>query len=87
MANVYMGGCQNQGPVLGPLNTRCRVILRTQRGTIILTTTHIVVIDYQLDRLKGSLALSDASLVCRSPLKGFLEPVGIAEQPAEGPSA
>ena len=28
-----MGGCQNYGPLLGPLNTRCRVILRTQRGT------------------------------------------------------
>ena len=38
---VYMGGCQNNGPLLGPLNTRCRIILRTQKGTIILTTTHI----------------------------------------------
>ena len=36
-----MGGCQNYGPLLGPLNTRCRIILRTQKGTIILTTTHI----------------------------------------------
>ena len=33
---VY-GGCQNHGLLLGPLNTRCRVIL----GTMILTTTHI----------------------------------------------
>ena len=32
---------QNYGPLLGPLNTRCRIILRTQKGTIILTTTHI----------------------------------------------
>ena len=34
-----MGGCQNYGLFLGPLNTRCRIILRTQKGTIILTTT------------------------------------------------
>ena len=25
----YMGGCQNYGPLLGPLNTRCGIILRT----------------------------------------------------------
>ena len=36
-----LGGCQNYGPLLGPLNTRCRIILRTQKGTIVLTTTHI----------------------------------------------
>ena len=40
----YMGGCQNYGPQnlkLGPLNTRCCIILRSQRGTIILTTSHV----------------------------------------------
>ena len=37
----YMGGCQNYGPILGPRNIRCRIILRTQKGSIILTTTHI----------------------------------------------
>ena len=37
----HMGGCQNYGPLLGPLNTRCRSVLRTQKGTIILTTTHM----------------------------------------------
>ena len=37
-----MGGCQNYGPLSGPLNTRCRTILRTQKGTIILTTTHML---------------------------------------------
>ena len=34
-----MGGCQNYGPFLGAKNIRCRIILRTQKGTIILTTT------------------------------------------------
>ena len=29
------------GPLLGPLNTRCRIVLRTQKGTMILTTTPI----------------------------------------------
>ena len=41
-----MGGCQNDGPLLGPLNTRCRVILGTQNGTMILTTTHMYVHAY-----------------------------------------
>ena len=37
----YMGGCQNYGPFLGTLNIRCRIIIGIQRGTIILTTTHM----------------------------------------------
>ena len=36
-----MGGCQNYGPFGGTLNDRCRIIIVTQNGTIILTTTHI----------------------------------------------
>ena len=28
------------GPFLGPLNSLCHIILRTQKGTIVLTTTH-----------------------------------------------
>ena len=28
---LHLGGCQNYGPLLGPLNTRCRIILRTQK--------------------------------------------------------
>ena len=39
--NCYKGGCQNEGPFLGTLNIRCRIILRAQTGTLILTTTHI----------------------------------------------
>ena len=38
---VNMGGSQNYGPLLGPLNTRCRIIPRTKKGTIIWTTTHM----------------------------------------------
>ena len=36
-----MGGCQNYGPLLGPLSTRCRIVSKIQKATIILTTTHI----------------------------------------------
>ena len=37
-----IGGSQKYGPLLGPLNTRCRIKVGTKKGTIILTTTHIV---------------------------------------------
>ena len=37
----YLGGCQNYGPFLGTLNISCRIIIRTQNGTPILTTTHL----------------------------------------------
>ena len=36
-----MGGCQNYGPFLGTLIIRGRIIIGTQKGAIILTTTHI----------------------------------------------
>ena len=36
------GGCQNYGPLLGPLINRwCVLYLRTHKGTIIFTTTHV----------------------------------------------
>ena len=37
----YMGGCQNYGFFLGSLNNRCRIIIGIQKGTSILTTTHM----------------------------------------------
>ena len=39
----YVGSCQNYGPFLSTLNIRCRIIIRTQKGTIILTSTHVSV--------------------------------------------
>ena len=33
--------CQNYDPFLGTLNIRCRTIIGTEKGTIILTTTHV----------------------------------------------
>ena len=37
-----MGGCQNYGPFLGTLYIRCRIIIRIQKGTIILPTTQML---------------------------------------------
>ena len=37
----YMDGCQRHGPLLSPLKIRCRAILRTQKETRILTTSHM----------------------------------------------
>ena len=41
-----MGDCQNYGPFLGTLTIRGRIIIGTQKGTIILTTTHIYIYIY-----------------------------------------
>ena len=39
--HVDMDGCQNHGPLLDPLSTRCLIMIRTPKGTIILTTTQM----------------------------------------------
>ena len=44
-----MGGCQNCGTFLGTLNIRCRIIIGIQKGTIILTTTHV---GFEIQRLR-----------------------------------
>ena len=36
-----MGGCQNYDPFWGTLHNRCRTITGIQKGTIMLTTTHM----------------------------------------------
>ena len=43
-----VGSCQNYGPFLGTLNNRCRIILGAQKGTIILTTTHMAMMKHDL---------------------------------------
>ena len=37
-----MGSCPNDGPFLGTQNFGCRIILGTQKGTLILTTAQMV---------------------------------------------
>ena len=48
--DCHLGGCQNYGPFLGPLKNRCRIIIGTQKGTIILTATHV---NHKLHRCRG----------------------------------
>ena len=50
-----MGVCQNYDPFLGTLNIRRRIIRGIQNGTIILTTTHVV-IGLGFDLLVSALA-------------------------------
>ena len=45
----YMGSCQNYGPFLGTLNITGRIIIGTQKGTTILTTTHIGIIENNME--------------------------------------
>ena len=45
----YMGGCQHYGPFLGTLNIRGRIIVGIQKRTIILTTTHIGVMEKKME--------------------------------------
>ena len=42
VVSVHVGGCQNCGPFFGTLHIGCRIIIRTQKSTIILTTTHVI---------------------------------------------
>ena len=57
-----MGGCQNYGPFLGTLNIRGRIIIGIQKGTIILTTTHMSCSQYFLPNLMDMGSLLGAIL-------------------------
>ena len=61
-----MGGCQNYGPFWGTLNIRCRIILGIQKGTIILTTTHIKLKVWSLDLQLQDLSLQVQGLMLES---------------------
>ena len=51
-----MGGCQNYGPFLGTLNIRGRIIIGTQKGIIILTTTHMgAVSGLEFPKIRGTI--------------------------------
>ena len=43
---AHMAGCQDYSPFLGTLNIKVSIILGIQKGTIILTTTHIHIYVY-----------------------------------------
>ena len=75
----HLGGCQNYDPSLGTLNIRCRILIGIQKGTIILTTTHVVKAEHPQDfshigpaRVSKSLLVSNASpilLACEGTLE------------------
>ena len=67
-----MVGCQNYGPFLGTLNIRGRIIIGTQKGTIILTTNQMfgvykAVSSYRILLAQHTVAaLSDPALKCHT---------------------
>ena len=50
--SFLVGGCQNYDPFWGTLNIRCRILIGTQKGTIILTTTLVNNRTYQEARAR-----------------------------------
>ena len=57
----HLGGCQNYGPFLGTLNIRCRIIIGTQKQTIISTSTHLgSTVSSSFSVCFGSLLISKA---------------------------
>ena len=57
-AMIHMGGCQNYGPSLGPYYNPAPSIQGTQKGTIILTTTHMGLGFWRLERSRGQRSAS-----------------------------
>ena len=93
--SMYVGGYQDYGPLLGPLNTRCRIIilrLKDPKRDHILTTTHVriyvsicIVARYPSLRPPEALGggprpLRKQSIQCRSH-----GPVGMGPWYPEGP--
>ena len=50
----FMGGCQNYDPFLDPYYNTAPNIQDTQKGTIILTTTHMPVLNISIAKLVAS---------------------------------
>ena len=75
LSGFYLGGCQNYHPFLGPYYNTAPIISGTQKGTIILTTTHFklstVLISKRLFQFKalwvGSLWRLPVPLPGRNP--------------------
>ena len=61
-----MGGCQNYDPLWGTLNIGCRILMGIQKGTIVLTTTHVVNLVFRL--IFWGLGFRPRLAVCRRRL-------------------
>ena len=66
----HVGGCQNYGRFLGTLNIRGRIIIGIQKGTISLTTTHIISIHTCLHDGRMTATRSRLRASCELP-RGF----------------
>ena len=55
-------GYQDYGPFLGTLNIRCRIMIGIQKGTIILTTTHLSSLTW--NRAKQEEGRADMQQMC-----------------------
>ena len=79
--DAHVGGCQKYGPLLGPRNTRCRLILRTQKGTIILTATPVCKdADTYLDKLY--ILMLAYAIAGAAPLAGVSDPTKLGAKSA-----
>ena len=59
--SMQMGGCQNYGPLLGPLHTRCRIRIRSPKWTIILTTTQIPSLRWETCSLPSTVKMTSST--------------------------
>ena len=74
--SYHMGGCQND------INIRCRIIIRTQKGTLILTTTHIDIGTIRIainNRLGGVKSPQHANLALGLRLLIMNQCMGVSE--------
>ena len=62
MVPQHMGCCQNYGPFLSTLNIRCRNVIGIQKGTIILTTTHMSLAKFETGMLPTLKYISKGTL-------------------------
>ena len=72
ITNICMSGCQIYGPLLGPRNTRCRNVLRTPKGTMILTTAHIYAYIHIYHGPVGTLGVLLCCFAAQMPLSSKL---------------
>ena len=95
--HTRMGGCQNYGPLLGPRNTECRIVIRTQKGTFLLTTTHMYVTyahahiqtwnTVQSTSAAPSSCVPPSRLLANQAFSGSVSPLTCATQRARAPSS
>ena len=85
-----MGGGQNYGPFLCTLNIRCRIIIGSQKGTIILTTTHMICLRpsaHQRGWGNPKPILKDSIMLCCSFRPSHCTTLAVLCQPSREPAS